>query len=96
MLIIYIKHADLSSKLLKPNAPERFSENVTQLQFSTNELDVDQLPVAALPDEMELNINMLTPVMMHRISHQGDGGLVVHLELGCEDDSSNELSQQSC
>jgi len=63
MLTIYIKHADLSSKLLKPNAPERFSENVTQLQFSTNELDVDQLPVAALLDEVEFHINMFSLVM---------------------------------
>ena len=46
--------------------------------------------------EVELHIDVLTPVMMHRILHQGDGGLVVHLELGCEDGSFDELSQPNC
>src|SRR5688572_29342952 len=33
---------------------------------------------------------------MHRVLHQSNGGLVVHLELGSEYRSSDELSQQPC
>jgi hypothetical protein len=66
------------------------------LQLSANELDIDQLPITALSDKVKLHVNMLTSVMMHRVFHQSNGGLVVHLELGSEYRSSDELSQQPC
>jgi hypothetical protein len=61
---------------LKPASSERLCQEITQLKFSTNELDVDQLPVAAFPDKMELDIYVFTPAMVHRVLHQGNGGLV--------------------
>ena len=53
---------------------------------------MNQLPVATFPDEVELYINMLAPVMMYRIFHQSDGRLVVYQKSWCEDGSSDELS----
>jgi hypothetical protein len=54
---------------MKPSAPKCFCEYVTQLQLGADELDVDQLPVAALPDEVKLHVNMLAPVVVHRVLH---------------------------
>jgi len=53
---------------------------------------MNQLSVAAFPDEVELYIDVLAPVMMNKIFHQSDGRLVVHQESWCEDGSSDELS----
>jgi hypothetical protein len=75
---------------------ECLRKNVAQLQLGPGALDVDQLPVAAFPDEVEFHIYVLAPVMMHMILHQCNGRLVVHLEPGCNDCSIDELSQQSC
>jgi hypothetical protein len=46
---------------------ERLCENVAQLVLSTDEVDIDQLPVITFLDEMKFHIYMLASVMMHRV-----------------------------
>ena len=45
---------------------------------SFDELDDDLPSIDAVPDEVELDVDMLAPVVEDRILGEGDGGLVIH------------------
>ena len=70
--------ANLGADLLKLDPSEWLCENVTQLLTCSNKLHFDLPILCIIPDDMKLDINVLTPVMMHWIFHQRDGRLVVH------------------
>ena len=57
---------------------ERLGEDVHELLTSFDELDDDLPSIDTVPEEMELDIDVLAQVVENYILHEGDGGLVVH------------------
>ena len=45
---------------------------------SFDELDDDLPSIDTVPEEVELDVDVLAPVMENRILREGDGRLVVH------------------
>ena len=45
---------------------------------SFDELDNDLPSINTVPEEVELHVDVFTPVVQNRILREGDGGLVVH------------------
>ena len=43
-----------------------------------DELDDDLPSIDAVPEEVELDVNVLAPVVEDKVLGEGDGGLVVH------------------
>ena len=59
---------------------KQLGEDVRELPTSFDELD-DNLPsIDTVPKEVELDVDVLAPVVENRILHEGDGGLVVHYQ----------------
>ena len=57
---------------------ERLGEDVRGFSTSFDKL-VDDLPtIDTVPEKMELDIDVLAPVVENWILREGDGGLVVH------------------
>jgi hypothetical protein len=48
------------------------------LSTGLDELDDDLPSIDAVPQEVELDVDMLAPVMEDRVLGEGDGGLIVH------------------
>jgi hypothetical protein len=65
------------SRTLELNATKCLSQNVRELVFSTNVLNVNTLP------KMEACLDMLAPIMEDRVFEQLNCGLVVHKD--CRD-----------
>jgi len=57
---------------------ERLGEDVYELPTSFDELDDDLPSIDAVPEKVELHVDVFAPVMQNRILRKGDGGLVVH------------------
>ena len=74
---------------------ERLGEDVRGFSTSFDEL-VDDLPtIDTVPEKMELDIDVLAPVVENRILHEGDGGLVVHHQCWWVSFCTGQLTQQS-
>ena len=43
-----------------------------------DKLDDDLFSIDAVPEEVELDVDVLAPVVKDRILGEGDGGLIVH------------------
>ena len=71
-------HVDHLLQLREPKMAERLSEDVRELPTSFDELDDDLPSIDTVPKEVELNVDVLAPVVENRILREGDGGLVVH------------------
>ena len=74
--------ADLAAKLFVLEASKCRSD-VTQLLCRSDELNINQASICTLPDIVKLDINMLSPVVVHWILDERDGGLVVHPQDRC-------------
>ena len=71
-------HADHLLQLRESKTVERLGEDVHELPTSFDELDDDLPSIDTVPEEVELDIDVLALVMENLILHGGDGGLVVH------------------
>ena len=67
-----------SVQLREPKTAERLGEDVRELPTSFDELDDDLSSIDTVPEEAELDVDMLAPVMENRILREGEGGLVIH------------------
>ena len=57
---------------------ERLGEDVCELLISFDELDNDLPSIDTVPEEVELDVDVLAPVVENQILCEGDGGLVIH------------------
>ena len=57
---------------------KRLGEDVRELTTSFDELDDDLPSIDTVPEEVELHVDVLAPVMENRILRESDGGLVIH------------------
>ena len=71
-------HADHLLQLRESKTAERLGEDIRELPTSFDELDDDLPSIDTVPEEVELDVDMLAPVMENQILREGDGGLVVH------------------
>ena len=71
-------HADHLLQLRESKSSERLGEDVCELPSSFDELDDDLPSINTVPEEVELHVDVFTPIVQNRILHEGDGGLVVH------------------
>ena len=71
-------HADHLLQLRESKSSERLGEDVRELPTSFDKLDDDLPSINTVPEEVELHVDVFTPVMQNRILREGDGGLVVH------------------
>ena len=71
-------HADHLLQLRESKTTKRLGEDVRELPTNFDELD-DELPfIDIVLEEMELDIDVLAPVVENWILREGDGGLLVH------------------
>ena len=75
---MYPLHVDHLFQLRESKTSERLSEDVRELPTSFDELDDDLSSIDTVPEEVELDVDVLAPVVENRILCKGDGGLVVH------------------
>ena len=61
---------------------------------SFDELDDDLLSIDTVPEEVELDVDVLAPVVEDRILREGDGGLVVHHKCWWVSFHTGQLAQQ--
>ena len=72
-------HADHLLQLRESKTSERLlGEDVRELSTSFDELDGDLPSINTVPEEVELYVDVFTPVVQNRILCEDDGGLVVH------------------
>ena len=64
------------------------------MSTSFDKLDDDLPSIDTVPEEVELHIDMFTPVMQNRILREGDGGLVVHHQGWWVSFHAGQLTQQ--
>ena len=73
---------------------ERLGEDVRELLTSFDEL-VDDLPsIDTVPEEVELHVDVFTPVVQNWILCEGDGGLVIHHQCWWVSFHTGQLAQQ--
>ena len=65
-------------QLRESKASERLGEDVRELPTNFDELDDDFPSIDTIPEEVELDVDVLAPVVENRILRKGDGGLVDH------------------
>jgi len=75
---LYSLHADHLLQLRESKSSERLGEDVRELLTSFDELDDDLPSIDIVPEEVELHVDVFTPVVQNQILREGDGGLVVH------------------
>ena len=71
-------HADHLLQLREPKTAERLGEDIRELPTSFDELDNDLPSIDIVPEEVELDVDVLAPVVENRILREGNGGLLVH------------------
>ena len=71
-------HANHLPQLHEPQVPEWLGEDVSELSADLDELDDDLPSIDTVPEEVELNVDVLAPVVEDRVLGEGDGGLIVH------------------
>lgn len=82
MLLVDDDDANSLSHTLKLNTTKCFGQDVRELVFSSNVLDIDLSFLDTLPDEMEACLDVLTPIMEDRIFTQLNCRLIVHKYCG--------------
>ena len=73
---------------------ERLGEDVHELLTSFDELDDNPPSIDTVPEEVELDIDVLAPVVENRILRESDGGLVVHHQCWWVSFHTGQLAQQ--
>ena len=91
---MYPLHADHLLQLRESKTSERLGEDVRELPTSFDELDDDLPPFGTVPDEVELDVDVLAPVVENQILREGDGGLVVHHQCWWVSFHTGQLAQQ--
>ena len=71
-------YADHLLQLRESKSSERLGEDVRELPTSFDKLDDDMPSIDTVPEEVELHVDVFTPVVQNQILREGDGGLVVH------------------
>ena len=71
---------------------ERLGEDVRELPTSFDKLDDDLPSINAVPEEVELHIDVFTLVVQNQILREGDGGLVVHHQCWCMSFHTGQLT----
>ena len=75
---MYPLYADHLLHLHESKTSERLGEDVHELPTSFDELNDDLPFIDIVPEEVELHVDVLAPVVQNRILRKGNGGLVVH------------------
>ena len=75
---MYPLHADHLLQLRESKTSERLGEDVRELSTSFDELNDDLPSIDTVPEEVELHVDVLAPVMENRILREGNSGLVIH------------------
>jgi len=78
LLSLDLIHANHLPQLNKPVASEGLGENVSELLAGVDKLDDDLPSINAIPEEMELDVDVFAPVMELRVIGKDDGRLVFH------------------
>ena len=73
---------------------ERLGEDVCELPTSFDKLNDDLPSIDIIPEEEELHVDVLTPVVEIRILREGDGGLVVKHQCWWVSFHTGQLAQQ--
>ena len=94
LLSLVSLHADHLLQLCELKTFERLGEDVRELPTSFDKLDDDLSFIDTVPEEVELHVDVLTPVMENRILHERDGGLVVHHQCWWVSFLADQLAQQ--
>ena len=71
---MYPLHADHLLQLRESKTSERLGEDVRELPTSFDELDDDLPSIDTVPEEVELDVDVLAPVVENRILCEEDGG----------------------
>ena len=77
-----------------PKTAERLGEDIRELPPSFDELNDDLPSIDTVPEEVELHVDVFTPVVKNRILREGDGGLVVHYQCWWVSFLAGQLAQQ--
>ena len=91
---MYPLHADHLLQLRESKTSEWLGEDVRELPTSFDELDDDLPSIDTVPEEVELHIDVLAPIMKNQILCEGDGGLVVHHQCWWVSFHTGQLAQQ--
>ena len=91
---MYPLHVDHLLQLRESKSSERFGEDVRELPSSFDKLDDDLPSINTVPKEVELYVDVFTPVVQNRILREGDGGLVVHHQCWWVSFHAGQLTQQ--
>ena len=75
---MYSLHADNLLQLRESKTSERLGDDVCKLPTCFDELNDDLPSIDTVPEEVELDVDVLAPIMENQILREGDGGLVVH------------------
>ena len=87
-------HADYLLQLRELKTAERLGEDVRELPTSFDEIDDDLPSINTVPEKVELDVNVLAPVVENRILREGHGGLVVHHQCWWVSFRTGQLAQQ--
>ena len=71
-------HVDHLLQSRGPKTAERLGDNFHELSIGFDELDDDLPSIDTVPEEVELDVDVLAPVVENQILREDDGGLVVH------------------
>ena len=91
---MYPLHADYLLQLRKSKTAERLGEDVRELPTSFDELDNDLPSIDTVLEEVELDVDVLAPVVENWILCEGDGGPVVHHQCWWVSFHAGQLAQQ--
>jgi hypothetical protein len=61
------EHSNHLPQLNEVRTPERLGENISQLLFGSNMINIHFALLDAFSDEMESSVNMLAPTMMYGV-----------------------------
>ena len=73
---------------------ERLGKDVRELPTSFYELDDDLPSIDTVPEEVELDVDVLAPVVENQILREGDDELVVHHQCWWMSFRTGQLAQQ--
>ena len=86
--------ADQFLQLHELKSSEQLGEDVRELPTSFDELDDDLSSIDIVPEEVELHVDVLAPIVQNRILREGNGGLVVHHQCWWVSFHTRQLTQQ--
>ena len=84
-----------TTQLLQTFARKRLSEQIRQLITRLDEIRLDDTGADAVADEMKPDVDVLTPIVKHRVPRQRQGRLVVNVQQWRDDLGVHQISEQA-